>query len=46
MRHVIEWFLNVFVSILVIIDVLFLGSLVRADDQVKGRPRCRPTIRL
>jgi hypothetical protein len=34
-RHVIEWFL----TNLVIIDVLFLGSLARADDPVKGRPR-------
>ena len=35
MRHVIEKFL----TILAIIDVLFLGSLARADDTVKKRPR-------
>jgi hypothetical protein len=34
-RYVIEWFL----TILVIIEILFLGSLARADDQVEGRPR-------
>jgi hypothetical protein len=35
MRHVIESFL----TILAAIDVLFLGSLARADDPVKGRLR-------